>query len=153
MAELARDNPLQVRFIEIMPLGEGKRFPLRSEDELTELLVSRFGPVLSAGPVAGNGPAKYVTFEGFRGNIGFISAISHKFCSSCNRLRLTADGYIKTCLQFDTGCFLRPLLRDGSEDGLIRDTIVRAVYEKPRCHEFAPGGGNGDVRLMSQIGG
>ena len=153
LAAIARDSSVQVRFIEIMPLGEGKRFPLRTEDELISLLERTYGAPGAPGKVSGNGPARYISFEGFRGNIGFISAISHKFCSSCNRLRLTADGYIKTCLQFDSGCFLRDILRDGTDDDTIRETLIRAVYEKPRCHEFLLEEKNADIRLMSQIGG
>ena len=153
LAGLARDRDLQVRFIEMMPLGEGRRFGLRTEDELLSVLSRAYGEPREAGRVSGNGPARYVTFEGFRGNVGFISAISHKFCSSCNRLRLTADGYIKTCLQFDAGCFLRDMLRDGTEDAAIRDALVKAVSEKPRCHEFLLEGEGADARLMSQIGG
>ena len=153
LAGLARERDLQVRFIEIMPLGEGKRFGLRTEDELISMLSKTYGEPAEASFVSGNGPARYISFEGFRGNVGFISAISHKFCSSCNRLRLTADGHIKTCLQFENGCFLREILRDGTDDETIMKTIEKAVYEKPRCHEFLLERDDADARLMSQIGG
>ena len=155
LAALARDEDVQVRYIEIMPVGQGKNFTLRPEEDIMKTLEEKFGRAVPAGAVKGNGPAHYVSFEGFRGNIGFISAISHKFCSSCDRLRLTADGHIKTCLQYESGVFLRDMLRDGTADEDIKKAVSRAVCEKPRCHEFGtePDSLSPDSRLMSQIGG
>ena len=75
----------------------------------------------------GNGPAEYVSFSGFQGRIGFISAVSHKFCDSCNRIRLTAEGYLKLCLQYESGIDLRKLLRSGATDEELKEAMRQAI--------------------------
>ena len=102
----------------------------------------------------GNGPGHYYEFPEFQGKIGFISAMSHKFCSSCNRVRLTSEGYLKTCLQYDVGTDLRVLLRGGASKEEIKEAIQKAIQEKPRAHQFTEKqGGHGEHHMMSQIGG
>ena len=82
----------------------------------------------------GNGPAVYYRIPGFKGKIGFISAISHQFCDSCNRVRLTAEGLLKPCLQYAEGIDLRKAIREGDEplDNLIR----KGIFDKPKEHNF-----------------
>ena len=90
-------------------------------------------------PVAeklGSGPAHYMEIDGFEGKIGFISAISHKFCGGCNRVRMTADGFLKPCLQYETGMDLRTLLRDGASDAELKAQIEMTITQKPKCHHF-----------------
>ena len=136
IAELAKDRPVDVRFIEMMPVGLGKNFQTGFEEEVLERLRSAFGREQTASGHFGNGPAKYVQFEGFAGKIGFISALSHKFCSECNRIRLTAEGFLKPCLQYAAGEDLRKLVRaEVSEEELIQ-AVERAIYYKPACHHF-----------------
>ena len=79
-------------FIEMMPIGCGMEFKGMSEEELTELLEKRFGSLtLYQGEPLGNGPSRYYEAQGFEGKLGFISAVSHKFCKDCNRIRLTSQ--------------------------------------------------------------
>ena len=133
---LAERYPLDVRFIEMMPMGLGRDFQGSSQKEVLERLRETFGPEQYLGGNFGNGPATYVHFNGFAGKIGFISALSHKFCSECNRIRMTAEGFLKPCLQYASGEDLREMIRNGaSEEELIR-AINRTIYYKPACHHF-----------------
>lgn len=154
MAELARDYPVHVRFIEMMPigLGHGKKGP--GEEELRQILENHFRQSRDYDQSLGNGPARYIQFEGFQGKIGFISAVSHRFCSTCNRIRLTSQGYLKTCLQYETGADLREPLRQGASDEELRGIIEQAVMKKPEGHTFFQKQGElEEKRIMSQIGG
>lgn len=155
LARIARDNErTDVRFIELMPIGLGAEFPCRTEAEVRAALETAFGPAIPCPQEHGGGPSRYVTFPGFRGRVGFISAITHQFCSGCNRVRLTATGFLKTCLQYRAGVDLRGLLRNGSEDQAILAAIEAAVQEKPAAHHFHTGRDTEDeTRTMNQIGG
>ena len=157
LAKLAKDREIDVRFIEMMPVGLGKNFPLCSQEEVLRSLRDTFGSEKKADSreaPAGNGPASYVTFEGFRGRIGFISALSHKFCGECNRVRLSAEGFLKPCLQYAEGADLRRLLRQGASDQEIRSAIRQTVWEKPACHQFGRAADEGIERKnMNRIGG
>ena len=152
LAALAKDQPLSVRFIELMPIGLGRQFEPRSEEEVRGLLEQAFGPMTPYDGRLGNGPSHYFSLPGFKGKIGFISAISHQFCSECNRVRLTATGYLKTCLQYETGADLRPYL--AQEEAVLSRIIQQTVFEKPLSHHFAEGAvADGEEHIMSQIGG
>lgn len=154
IAEIARDRKIHVRFIEMMPIGYGKQFPFYSRDDIIALLENRFGKLTPSREEIGNGPAEYYSVEGFKGKIGFISAVSHKFCDRCNRIRLSASGYLKTCLQYDVGTDLKDLLRSGGSDDDIKQAIVCAVNNKPLSHHFELADeDNDETRTMSQIGG
>lgn len=154
MAELARKYPVHVRYIEMMPIGLGKQFELCNEDTLLAGLKERYGEYVSFDKKLGNGPGHYYTFSDFQGKIGFISAISHKFCESCNRVRLTSQGYLKACLQYDIGRDLRKLLRDGASDEDLRQAVEATIQRKPMGHQF---GGHpqdhAESKIMAQIGG
>ena len=150
LARLAEEEALDVRFIEVMPIGMGRSEKGVSADELLKLFESAFGPARPAAEKRGNGPAEYFDFAGFRGKIGFISPLSHRFCAQCNRLRLTADGFLKPCLAAETGLDLKALLRSGAADGQLAAAIERTLAEKPDGHDFCVLQGG---RLMSQIGG
>lgn len=155
LAELARDQRIHVRFIEMMPIGCGSQFTFIKEEELRARLEERFGRLCPCDDVEGNGPCAYYRIEGFKGRIGFISAVSHKFCDSCNRVRLTAEGFLKTCLQYDVGAELKPLLTAGCSDQELERTILDAIDRKPKSHHFGTAGTGGEEerRGMSQIGG
>lgn len=154
MAELARKYPVHVRFIEMMPIGLGKQFGFCSEDEILQGLKERFGEYVPYEKKLGNGPGHYYSFDGFQGKIGFISAISHKFCDSCNRVRLTAQGYLKTCLQYDIGVDLKKLLREDAGEEALIDAINEAIYKKPVGHQFGSEvKEHGEAHMMAQIGG
>lgn len=154
LAELAKKYPVHVRFIEMMPIGYGKNFEFCSEESILECLKEKYGDYEVFDKVLGNGPGHYYTFEGFKGKIGFISAVSHKFCESCNRVRMTSQGYLKTCLQYDVGVDLRELLRNGSGDEVICEAVKKAIMRKPVGHQFTEGvQEHEEVKIMAQIGG
>ena len=154
MAELAKKYPVHVRFIEMMPIGLGKQFDFSSEDSILQGLKERYGEYVPYKKELGNGPGHYYSFDGFKGKIGFISAISHKFCDACNRVRLTAQGYLKTCLQYDIGVDLKKLLRNGAEDEELRKAIEEAICQKPIGHQFGSAlEEHAESHMMAQIGG
>ena len=152
-ARFAIHHDSTVRFIEFMPLGES---PLADADqaevlvdaeEMVEVLSGDLGSLepLRVGFDPGVGPARLFACPGGRGRIGFIHAMSRPFCESCNRLRLTATGTLRSCL-FDGGeVELSPLL--GSGDDVMRDAFARCTAFKPEVHR-----GRGE-RAMSSIGG
>ena len=154
VAELARKHKIHVRYIEMMPIGLGKQFHFVNEQEILEQLEEKYGKAEIYKGKLGNGPSHYYSFEGFEGKIGFISAISHKFCSQCNRVRLTSQGFLKTCLQYNTGIDLKMPLRKGALDEELKALITEAVNGKPISHQFLEHEiGNENNLGMSQIGG
>ncbi|OFW56962.1 MAG: cyclic pyranopterin phosphate synthase MoaA [Candidatus Solincola sediminis] len=147
--ELARRLPVHVRFIEYMsPCGIFDESFYVSAEEIKQGL-AEFGRLEVAEPPLGAGPARYFKLAGAKGLIGFISPISSHFCPNCNRLRLTADGKMKTCLFSPDEDDIREILRSGSEDGYVLETIKRSLERKPRDY----GKGSSPGRTMSQIGG
>lgn len=137
LAEYAKNHPVEVRFIEMMPIGLGSAFKGKTREELLTVLEKAFGPSTPYRNCLGNGPAEYVSFEGFQGRIGFINAVSHKFCDSCNRIRLTPEGYLKLCLQYESGVDLREILRHGASDEVLEEAMREAIWKKPACHNFS----------------
>lgn len=151
LAALAEKDPVHVRFIEHMPLGtEAEERPVR-EDAILALLQKEYGKCESYQGKIGEGPGHYVTFPGMTGKIGFISAISHKFCSGCNRLRLTADGDLRMCLQSKEGIPLRELLRDGATDEKVQEVLRGCILQKPEGHQMTEQ--KIEAEGMCQIGG
>lgn len=154
LAAMAKDRPLDVRFIEMMPIGLGRQYHGRLQDEIRKNLESAYGTSENLNGTFGNGPSTYIHFDGFEGKIGFISAISHKFCQECNRIRLTAEGFLKVCLQYSEGTDLREPLRNGRSDEEIGRLIEQIIYRKPGSHHFEEAQGDGfEQRQMSRIGG
>lgn len=150
--ELARNYPIHVRFIELMPIGV-------SSDQRNEFVsIAEMKEVLGLQGLEpqkkdfGGGPAEYVSPEGFQGKIGFISALSRHFCSTCNRMRLTADGKLRPCLHSPKEIDLRQALRDGSTDEKIKEILKEAIWNKPAEHHMNEESWQGS-RMMSQIGG
>ena len=156
LTELARKLPLSVRFIEMMPIGLGKAYQGSMQEVIQKNLENIYGAAKpDSGAVRGNGPAVYWEFPGFQGKIGFISAISHKFCKDCNRIRMTAEGFVKPCLQFAQGVDMRSLLRGQTDDEELKQVFEQLIYEKPRCHQFETEKADESLeqREMSKIGG
>ena len=140
LAALAKDNAMQVRFIEMMPIGYGAAMPCISGPELRVRFARRWpelAPLSAAQEHAlGDGPAVYYTVPGWQGSIGFIAAVHGKFCASCNRVRLTSQGFLRPCLASETGCDLRALLRSGADDAQLLTAIRETIWAKPREHHF-----------------
>lgn len=137
LALLAKEGKADVRFIEMMPIGMGKVFAGQSGEEIYSILEQAYGEAEGYNGRLGNGPAVYMQFPGFQKQVGFISAVSHQFCGSCNRVRLTSEGYLKPCLQYGGGTDLRALLRNGADDDTIRREMEHMIYSKPASHQFA----------------
>ena len=154
LAAMAKEHKMHVRFIEMMPIGYGKDFPMRSEEEILALLEREYGPCTPCGEKLGYGPCHYYSLEGFQGRIGFISAITHKFCDQCNRVRLTSDGFLKACLQYQTGSDLKAAMRSGCTDEELTELIRDTVYGKPLSHNFTEMKiKEEESKIMAQIGG
>ena len=157
LAALAQNKPLQVRFIEMMPIGYGAAMPCISGPELLARFRRRW-PELAPLPGAacatlGDGPAVYYTVPGWKGDIGFIAAVHGKFCASCNRVRLTSQGFLRPCLASETGCDLKALLRSGASDEELLTAIRTTIWEKPQEHHFELKQDIPATRGMYRIGG
>ena len=155
LAALAKDNPVKVRFIELMPIGCAESSGLQGipTAEIFSTLEKHFGelvPVREKNSL--QGPAQYFKPKNFIGQIGFIDALEHKFCASCNRIRLTAEGFLKTCLSFDAGLDVKNLLRAGVGDTELAEKIRETIYRKPREHRWELGIRNEELG-MYRIGG
>ncbi|MFV0352947.1 MAG: GTP 3',8-cyclase MoaA [Oscillospiraceae bacterium] len=150
LAALTQEGVKAVRFIELMPVGYGADSNGVLITEVKEALEAEYGSLQKADEVLGNGPAEYYTLAN-GGKVGFITAVSHAFCSSCNRLRLTSDGYLKMCLAYEAGVDLKKPMRRGAADEDLKQLILEAVRRKPLMHCFATEKAEGNG--MYAIGG
>jgi cyclic pyranopterin phosphate synthase len=152
---LARTKPFVVRFIEFIPIGAedgwsmDKVVPTREVIERINALGVRLMPV----EYHGDQPADRYKFEDGLGEIGFISSVSEPFCSHCNRVRLTSDGKLRTCLFSLHETDLKSPLRSGATDDEIAEVIIEAVWNKEEGHLINRPGFVRPERTMSQIGG
>lgn len=154
-ARMAQATNTHVRFIELMPIGEGMAWSqdaFVSADEILEALREEL-ELRPTSEVVGNGPAQYYALPQSTGTIGFIPALSHAFCHRCNRLRLTAEGSLRPCLQSDVEVDLKSPLRQGASRQEIEGLFLRALKLKPWRHCFDAEGWLHQRRRMSQIGG
>lgn len=151
-ARLTIDRPWHVRFIELMPVGDLRELTwehvVPSEDVLRR--IATIGPLEpDTGPARGNGPAAYHRLRGAAGTVGVITPMTHTYCGSCNRVRLTADGRLRTCLYGDHEVNLRDPLRRGEP---LAPLFRQALADKPKEHallQMQVGG----LRALSQVGG
>lgn len=174
LARYAEQERIPLRFIEMMPVGYGKKYVGRSNDELRSCLEDAFGKAEMVKSLSmGSGPAVYYQFPKLTIPVGFISAIHGKFCDSCNRVRLTAQGYLKLCLCYDKGIDLRQILREGevkqstqnekNVQGMqhtqkalneqLTDAIKDNIYRKPAAHCFEHPEEMTEIHEMVKIGG
>lgn len=153
LAELARKRPVDVRFIELMPIGCGRGLSPIPSDEILRRMEAAFGPLVPDGTAHGFGPARYGKPAGFCGSLGVISPLSHAFCDRCNRVRLTADGYFKLCLNHTAGLDLRALLRGDVTDEALLHAIRGAIERKPARGGFYDALEDPESRRMNAIGG
>jgi GTP 3',8-cyclase len=153
-AELARRKPYQVRFIEFMPLDADHAW---SEDRVLtgaeiRSTIERVHPLEPVEREA-HATAKVWRFSDGAGEIGFVNPVSEPFCADCDRIRLTAEGKLRTCLFSLHETDLREPLRSGASDDEIVDTIRDAVWRKELKHRVSEPGFRQPPRTMSQIGG
>ena len=162
IAAFAQETGVTVRFIELMPLGCGALFTGLDGKEILRRLENKYGSSKRLDPcgLAGEqdiltGPAELYTFEHYTGTVGLIRPLSHQFCDRCNRLRLTAEGYLKLCLQYEDGLDLRKPLRSGLTNEGIAELIRENVKRKPAAHQFQKAVQRDHIeeRKMVQIGG
>ena len=161
LARLTLEKKLDVRFIEMMPIGYGKTYKSVPSDEILRQFFEAYPDAYRLEKSLGNGPAVYYSAPGFAGEIGVIGAIHEKFCNTCNRIRLTSEGFLKLCLYSGEGLDLRAMLRGGCSDEEIAEAVTNVIERKPKEHHFTedglhlPGTGpaDADPRKMSQIGG
>jgi cyclic pyranopterin phosphate synthase len=151
-AALTWEHAWHVRFIELMPVGEMASLTFEHVVPSDEILarLSRIAPLLpDAGPARGNGPAAYHRFEGAPGSVGVITPMSHTYCGDCNRVRLTADGRLRTCLYGEEEVNFRDALRAGEP---LAPLYASALAAKPKEHallQMRVGG----LRALSEVGG
>ncbi len=158
-ARLTRDHPWHVRFIELMPVGDGASGPdgvgsldgrtVPSEEVLARAADALGGLEAVDGPARGNGPAAYYRGPDAAGTIGVITPMTHTYCGSCNRVRLTADGHLRTCLFGDHEVLLRDALRAGLP---VTPLVHAALADKPQAHALLERRVGG-LRALSQVGG
>jgi cyclic pyranopterin phosphate synthase len=154
-AALTKTRPIAMRFIELMPVE--KNVELQSDaylssDQVLDCIRSVDALFPVAGPL-GNGPARYYAFEGAAGTVGVISPLSHEYCGTCNRVRMSADGKLRLCLFGDNELDLRTPVRGGASRQEIGKLIRRAVLMKPERHHLRVGEAQGALAAFSQIGG
>jgi cyclic pyranopterin phosphate synthase len=155
LAELARRKPYVVRFIEFMPLDADEAW--REDDvlsgaEIRTLIETEHGPLVEI-PAKASSTARRFRFADGRGEIGFVNPVSEPFCSSCDRIRLTADGQLRTCLFSRREWDLKTPLRNGASDEELVDLVRFAVRHKELKHRINDPGFVRASRSMSQIGG
>lgn len=148
----AREIPVDVRFIELMPIGFGEKQKGVNGNEILSLLREKYPQMEKDDRIHGNGPAVYYRIPGFEGCVGFICAVHRKFCASCNRIRLTAKGELKPCLCYGDCVDLRRVVREGAYQE-IKGAIWEAVIRKPKMHCFETEEGVTECRRMVEIGG
>ncbi|MEA3377118.1 MAG: GTP 3',8-cyclase MoaA [Chloroflexota bacterium] len=147
-----------VRFIELMPVGNGELVDAAWEKrvvtgrEVRERIETALGELEPAKISIGSGPARYHRLPGAKGTIGFITPISEHFCYKCNRLRLTADGQLRPCLLSDQEIDMRGPLRRGATVEELKALIVEGIHRKPMRHHLSNHVHPAD-RAMSEIGG
>ncbi len=153
-ARLGRDHDYQVRFIEYMPLDAQGEWSMQTVVPGAEIL-ARIHAAFPLAPANGNGsePATVYRFADGQGSIGVIASVTEPFCDSCNRIRITADGQLRTCLFSLHEHNLKELLRSGATDGEIADFILAAVWKKEPGHKINQPDFIKPARSMSAIGG
>lgn len=157
LVRYAQKENLPLRFIEMMPVGYGKEYVGRSNEELRKMLATVCGNpecITDREELSrmGSGPAVYYRFSDLKVPVGFISAIHGKFCDTCNRVRLTAEGYLKLCLCYDKGSDLRRALREGEKEKL-RTIMEETIFRKPAAHCFEHPAEMTETHEMIKIGG
>lgn len=155
LAGLSTIYPFHVRFIEYMPIGafgEEKKIGLTTA-QTQAVITEKLGPLKPVERSANDGPASRFKIEGAKGEVGFISAMTHHFCSTCNRLRLTAEGKLRVCLLSDRHVDLKTPMRAGCTDEELVRIFFRAVALKPSHHHLSEPDPEAVTSQMSAIGG
>ena len=166
LADIARSRHVDVRYIEMMPIGLGKKFETIYNEDILEELKKQYPDIQEDRQIHGNGPAVYVKLPGGQGSVGFISALHGKFCQYCNRIRMTAQGCLKPCLCYGKGVELKDIfdrhekpqrcgttMADQETLEYLYQAITEAIQLKPKSHRFENLSEITEDKKMSQIGG
>lgn len=147
LVELTRNDPIDVRFIELMPIGE----VLKMEDAKTvggDIVLEKVKGLKEVERDDPSSPANYYQLEGAKGKVGIIRPITCKFCADCNRVRLTSKGFLKLCLHSSNDIDLKPYMHDEEK---LKEFLKEAILEKPEEHHLEEG--QYVDTSMSKIGG
>ena len=150
---LTKEKNIDIRFIELMPIGAAKKYKGMSNKEINHIIKSNFKYLNLEDKNRISGPASYIKIENYKGKIGFISPISSCFCENCNRIRLTSNGFLKKCLHYNYGVDLKKYIRNNISDKDLNKIIYDNIYDKPEKHLFMEECENKENKYMNQLGG
>ncbi len=153
LAALAEHLPVDIRFIEQMPIGQGKSSESETAQNVLQELRKQWPDLHPTEDMENGSPARYYQSKKLSGRIGLIAAMSNPFCSTCNRIRLTSTGQLKPCLSYGQCTDLRTLLRSGASDEKLLSVMGQCIYEKPQRHCLAAKTDKAEQQTMNRIGG
>ena len=151
LVKLTLNNQLDVRFIELMPIGQGKKFVGISNNEIYNRLEKTFEFDRDYKEI--KGVSTYYKLKNSKGNIGFISPINSCFCETCNKIRLTSDGVIKRCLNSKGNTNIKEFLDKNIEKEKIKEILEQEILKKPEKHLFGKENKDEELKNMNAIGG
>lgn len=156
LAGLTMEHPLSVRFIEMMPIGCGRKYRPVSNEKVFNTIRSHYPGMEKGSAHQGSGPAVYYRIPGAAGSIGFISPISDTYCATCNRIRLLSDGRVKGCLSYASDLSVLPafaIVNEMERQKALTEILRQGVLSKPEAHTFAESFGATEGHTMQEIGG
>lgn len=151
LAKLTLNSQLDVRFIELMPIGQGKKFTGISNNDIYNRLEKTFEFDRNYKEI--KGVSTYYKLKDSKGNIGFISPINSCFCETCNKIRLTSDGVIKRCLNSKGNTNIKESLDKNIEKEEIKEILEQEIFKKPERHLFGKENKDEELKNMNAIGG
>ena len=151
--KLTKDKNIDIRFIELMPIGAAKKYKGISNEEILNIIKNNFKNIQVENKSKRSGPANYIKVNNYKGKIGFISPISNCFCEDCNRIRLTSTGFLKKCLHYNYGIDLKKHIRSNISNKDLKELIYLNIYDKPQNHLFMKDCDDKENKYMNQIGG
>lgn len=152
MTEFANDKNIDIRFIELMPVGIGEKNDIIPRKAVIEKLEKKYGKVCGVSKMHDeNGPAEYYAFRKLGVRVGLIQAVHGKFCDRCNRIRITSDAGLKPCLADSRIIDLKEALDIGKDE--LTKIMKKAIYEKPKSHHFEDILCEKETKTMNMIGG
>ena len=160
LARLSLTYPFHIRFIEFMPIGNHQLWQEKKFFSCLKIqkIITAYRPLIPSTSTGhrhslGDGPAQLFEFEGAPGKIGFISPMSDHFCSTCNRIRLTADGKLRSCLFSSQEMDIKAIMRSGGSDEDLRQLFIKAIENKPVGLDYSQFSAVKCSRFMNSIGG
>lgn len=151
LAELTFKKNIAIRFIELMPIGQGKNFTGVSNKEIYNLLQNLFQ--FNENFIEIKGVSRYFRLKNSIGKIGFISPINSCFCENCNKIRITSEGYVKKCLNINGDFNIKDFLKNNSNKESIKEVLGKEIFNKPEKHLFGKENRNEETKNMNEIGG